>query len=53
MLAYPELAFIGVLELLVVNYRMAFKDFYTGTPGMLMMTLAGWLAVYTDRRLSA
>lgn len=36
----------GLLELPIRSHEIAFQDFFTGIPGLLLMTLAGWLALY-------
>lgn len=43
----------GILELMVVEYEMAFQDFFTGIPGLLFMTLAGWLALFFNKRIAS
>lgn len=35
----------GVMELTFTSYEMAFQDFHTGIPGMVLMTIAGWIAL--------
>lgn len=42
----------GYLEMTMVEFRVAFQDFFTGIPGLVMMTIGGWLALFFNRRLS-
>lgn len=41
----------GVLELAIRDYEIAFQDFFTGIPGLIMMTMGGWLALFFNKRL--
>lgn len=39
----------GLMELTYSDYSIAFQDFFTGIPGMALMTLAGWMALLKRR----
>lgn len=43
----------GLMELPILNYEMAFQDFFTGIPGLLFMTLAGWIALFFNKRMAS
>lgn len=42
----------GLLELLFRNYTVAFQDFHTGIPGMVLMTIGGWIALFINKRIA-
>ncbi|MBQ0074714.1 MAG: ECF transporter S component [Prevotella sp.] len=42
----------GILELTMRTYEVAFQDFFTGIPGLLMMTVAGWMALFFNKRIA-
>lgn len=42
----------GILELAIRNYEIAFQDFFTGIPGLLFMTIGGWIALFFNRRIA-
>lgn len=42
----------GILELSFMSYEIAFQDFFTGIPGLVLMTIAGWLALFYNNRIA-
>lgn len=42
----------GVVEFPFSTFPIAFQDFYTGIPGMVLMTLAGWLALFFNKKIA-
>lgn len=42
----------GLLEMVIGKGEAAFLDFFTGIPGLIMMTIAGWLALFFNRQIA-
>lgn len=42
----------GLLELPFSTGEIAFQDFFTGIPGMVMMAIAGWMALFFNKRMA-
>lgn len=42
----------GVLELPFRSHEVAFQDFFTGIPGMILMTIAGWIALFFNKQIA-
>lgn len=42
----------GLLEMPFRDYEIAFQDFFTGIPGMMLMMIAGWIALFFNKKIA-
>ena len=42
----------GIMELPFRGFDFSFQDFFTGIPGLCLMTIGGWIALFINRRIA-